>query len=688
MTNADINSKNTSSKNMNNTATATANKPARTLKKVLIANRGEIACRVIRTLRKMGIKSVAVFSEADRHAPHVKQADEAWFIGPAPARESYLKMDTLLDVARQSGADAIHPGYGFLSENPEFAAACENAGIKFIGPSSQSISAMGSKSAAKLIMEKADVPLIPGYHGDDQTDARLQQEADRVGYPLLIKAAFGGGGKGMRVVESSEAFNDALQSCRREAQASFGNATVLLEKYLTQPRHVEIQVFCDQHGNGVYLHERDCSIQRRHQKIIEEAPAPGLAPETRYAMGMAAVAAAQAIDYEGAGTIEFLYDIDGRFYFMEMNTRLQVEHPVTEYITGQDLVEWQIRVARGEALPLSQADIPSRGHSIEARICAESPDKDFRPSIGRLTHFRLPEAQAGVRVDTGIEAGSEISIYYDPMVAKLIVWGENRDLAIDLLQQALEQFQVLGVDTNINYLHRILSLPAFRDADLTTHFLQRELVPILENQVKITSEHYAWAAAASLLLQLPQETSSPWENMAGWQLNGPAQRRYTLKQDEQVEKVALHHHTGHFTATINGIEHAFGAQLQNGQLRITGPNTTTLPCQIDTQGVTFFLNGKPVTFNHHQADYSRLEQADAGHLQATMPGRIVSVLVAPGDHVEAGQPLLVMEAMKMEQTLKAPFKGRVDAIHFKVGDAVREGAELVSLTDDHLENAS
>ncbi len=671
-------------KSFNSNVTEAGLKMTRPLQKVLIANRGEIACRVMRTLRKMGIKSVAVFSEADRHSPHVKLADEAYFIGPAPARESYLRMDVLLEVAHRCGADAIHPGYGFLSENPDFAAACEKADIKFIGPRSASISAMGSKSAAKLIMEKAAVPLIPGYHGAEQGDDYLQSEADRIGYPLLIKAAFGGGGKGMRVVESNDAFLDALQSCRREAQASFGNATVLLEKYLTQPRHVEIQVFCDQYGNGVYLHERDCSIQRRHQKIIEEAPAPGLSADTRRAMGEAAVAAANAIDYEGAGTIEFLYDADGRFYFMEMNTRLQVEHPVTEFITGLDLVEWQIRVARGEPLPLNQTDIPLHGHAIEARICAESPDKDFRPSIGRLHHFLPPTSNAWVRIDTGIEPGSEVSIYYDPMVAKLIVWGENRDIAVDRLMQALEDFQVMGVDTNINYLHRILSLPSFRAAKLTTHFLQHELIAILDAQVPINEQHFAWAAAASQLYDLNQKPSTPWENRQGWQLNGPAVRRFSLQHADVTETLSVLQSEGRFTVTCKQTTYTFIATLHDNILRISGEHTATLPCLLDEKGVTFFIKGKPVTFTHHQADYTRLEQADAGHLQATMPGRIVSVLVNPGDHVDAGQPLLVMEAMKMEQTLRAPFKGRVDAIHFKVGDAVREGVELVSLVDDHL----
>ncbi|CBL47006.1 Putative acyl-CoA carboxylase alpha chain protein [gamma proteobacterium HdN1] len=662
----------------------------RAIHKVLIANRGEIACRVIRTLRTMGIRSVAVYSEADRSAPHVQQADEAWFIGPAPASESYLKMDTLLAVAKESGADAIHPGYGFLSENPQFAAACETAGIKFIGPSSRSISAMGSKSAAKLIMEKAAVPLIPGYHGDNQGDAFLHQQADRIGYPLLIKAAFGGGGKGMRVVEASEHFLEALQSCRREGQASFGNPTVLLEKYLTQPRHVEIQVFCDQHGNGVYLHERDCSIQRRHQKIIEEAPAPGLSSETRKAMGEAAVAAARAIDYEGAGTIEFLYDVDGRFYFMEMNTRLQVEHPVTEYITRQDLVEWQIRVARGETLPLAQAEIPLYGHAIEARICAESPDLEFRPSIGLLTHFRTPNTHPDVRVDTGIEGGSEISMYYDPMVAKLIVHGATREQAIDRLLVALEQFQVLGVETNINYLHRILSLPAFRNADLSTHFLQKEQSGIHDRLIQITPAYFAWAAAALLqseqtrshATQQQAAQSSPWQNADGWQLNGAQQRRYTLKCGEQIETVTLTYRAEHYTASV-GDEAAFSfdARTQGGLLRVGGQKTITLPFHLDAKGITFFLSGKPLSFSRYQADYSNTEHADAGQLQASMPGRIVSVLVSNGDQVEAGQTLLIMEAMKMEHTLRAPFDGIVTAVHYKVGDAVPEGAELVALEE-------
>ena len=442
--------------------------------KILIANRGEIACRVIKTARRLGIRTVAVYSEADANARHVRLADEAVCIGPAAARESYLVADRIIEAARRTGAQAIHPGYGFLSENEEFAEACAANGLVFIGPPASAIRAMGSKSEAKKLMGAANVPLTPGYHGDDQTPALLHGEADQIGYPVLIKAAAGGGGKGMRLVDKSEDFLAALASCQREASASFGSAHVLIEKYITRPRHIEIQVFADSHGHCVYLFERDCSVQRRHQKVLEEAPAPGMPEERRRRMGEAAVAAAQAVGYVGAGTVEFIANQDGSFYFMEMNTRLQVEHPVTEMITGQDLVEWQLRVAAGQPLPLRQEQLVLRGHALEARIYAEDANKGFLPATGRLVSLVPPKESVHVRVDTGVEEGDEITPFYDPMVAKLIVWDENRDAALARMRQALADYRVAGVTTNIDFLARLVACPAFAGADLDTGLIERQ----------------------------------------------------------------------------------------------------------------------------------------------------------------------------------------------------------------------
>ncbi|HJW02181.1 MAG TPA: acetyl-CoA carboxylase biotin carboxylase subunit, partial [Azospira sp.] len=446
--------------------------------KILIANRGEIACRVIKTARRLGIRTVAVYSEADANARHVRLADEAVLLGPAAARESYLVAEKILDAARRTGAQAIHPGYGFLSENADFAEACAAAGVVFIGPPASAIRAMGSKSAAKSLMAEAAVPLTPGYHGDQQEPEFLKDQADAIGYPVLIKAAAGGGGKGMRLVEKGEDFIGALASCQREARSSFGDDQVLVEKYITRPRHIEIQVFGDSLGNCVYLFERDCSVQRRHQKVLEEAPAPGMTPERRRQMGEAAVAAAKAVGYVGAGTVEFIatstYAQDGTFYFMEMNTRLQVEHPVTEMITGQDLVEWQLRVAAGEPLPLKQEQLENRGHALEARIYAEDASKGFLPSTGRLVHLAPPAESLHVRVDTGVEEGDEITPHYDPMIAKLIVWDEDRDAALARMRQALADYRVVGVTTNIDFLSRLVACPAFAGADLDTDLIERQ----------------------------------------------------------------------------------------------------------------------------------------------------------------------------------------------------------------------
>jgi 3-methylcrotonyl-CoA carboxylase alpha subunit len=656
------------------------------INKVLVANRGEIACRVIRTLRRMGIGSVAVYSDADRHALHVRAADEARYLGPSPAAESYLRADRLVEMALETGCQAIHPGYGFLSENPSFAARCEDAGIKFIGPSSQAIAAMGSKSAAKALMAKADVPLIPGYHGDDQADETLLDEARRIGFPLLIKAAFGGGGKGMRVVNDITQFHESLNSCRREASASFGSPVVLIERYLTQPRHVEIQVFCDSQGNGVHLFERDCSIQRRHQKIIEEAPAPGMTPEIREAMGSAALAAAKAIGYEGAGTIEFLLDVDGRFYFMEMNTRLQVEHPVTEFITGLDLVEWQLRVARGEPLPLPQSALTIQGHAIEARICAESPTRDFMPSIGRLNCFRSPRTGTTIRLDTGIAEGSTITPYYDPMVAKLIVHGRDREDARRQMLAALADFHVSGIDTNIHYIGRILDTEAFANAELSTRFLtlHGEGLSALPEP---TCEDFIHAAIA---LQeqsqrggrtdvVAESQPTPWDRTDGWFLNAGTQRVMTLVCGDRKETVTLTLSGSRIEATCAGSHLATEVTLSDTTLILNHEKTLTLRFFFEEGSATLFRRGHPLRFSPWVPTFGRQQQEDAGHLKAPMPGRVIQVLCSPGQAVKKGDVLVIMEAMKMEHSMRAPFDGLVDSVPHKPGDAVREGVELVTL---------
>ena len=501
---------------------------SRTFAKLLIANRGEIACRVIRTARRMGIATLAVYSEADRDAPHVRLADEARLIGPPAARESYLSIERIIAAAKASGAEAIHPGYGFLSENEDFAEACVQAGIAFVGPTAEAIRAMGDKSAAKSLMEKADVPLVPGYHGENQDAAFLAAQAARIGYPVLIKAAAGGGGKGMRIVRNAEEFAAALASCKREAQSAFGDERVLVERYLDRPRHIEVQVFGDTHGNIVYLFERDCSVQRRHQKVLEEAPAPGMSDARRREMGNAAVSAARAIAYTGAGTVEFIAEQDGRFYFMEMNTRLQVEHPVTEMITGLDLVEWQLRVAAGEPLPLRQRDLAIRGHALEARIYAEDPARNFLPSTGRLAHLAFPPASEAVRIDAGVEEGGLVTPHYDPMLAKLITWGENRGAALDRMATALAATRIAGVATNVAFLGRVVASRAFRAAELDTGLIERNRAELFPSPVSAPDEVLAAAVLAELLAEAESARSrasasgdphSPWHACDGWRLN-------------------------------------------------------------------------------------------------------------------------------------------------------------------------
>ena len=657
--------------------------------KILIANRGEIACRVIRTAKRLGIRTVAVYSDADAQAYHVSLADEACHIGPAPARESYLIAERILEVAKRSGAGAVHPGYGFLSENAAFAEACAAAGIVFIGPPTESIRAMGSKSAAKEIMGAAGVPLVPGYHGSEQEPAFLQGEADRIGYPLLIKASAGGGGKGMRVVARSSDFAEALAGARREAMSGFGDDTVLLEKYLTRPRHIEIQVFADSHGNALHIFERDCSIQRRHQKVIEEAPAFGMTAELRQKMGAAAVAAARAIGYVGAGTVEFLLDEDGSFYFMEMNTRLQVEHPVTEMISGLDLVEWQLRVAAGEEMPCTQEQLSISGHAIEARIYAEDPLRDFLPSIGRLQHLRTPPADAHVRIDTGVRQGDEVSIHYDPMIAKLIVWDSDRTAAIRRLRLALADFQVVGVTTNTVFLGSVAAHPAFAAGEIDTGFIERHRAGLFPEATPASDRVLALAA---LYLMLEQESVgrqqagstrdpwSPWQQASGWRLNCDNHHALTFVDGELAVTVAAHFRPDGYLLELPG-----GSLFVRGELTADGGLMADLDglrvtAAVVRNGVhlTVLDQGRSHLFTVQGGhDAGGGDEAAAGRLTAPMPGKVVALMVEAGAVVEKGAALMVMEAMKMEHTICAPCNGRVVDFHYPVGAVVNEGAELL-----------
>jgi 3-methylcrotonyl-CoA carboxylase alpha subunit len=656
-------------------------------KKILIANRGEIACRVIRTARSMGIATVAVYSEADVNARHVRLADEAVLIGPAAARESYLVGNKILAVARQTGAEAIHPGYGFLSENEEFAQACETAGIVFIGPPASAIRAMGSKSAAKTLMEKAGVPLTPGYHGDNQEPAFLARQADRIGYPVLIKASSGGGGKGMRRVDAPTEFEAALASCRREAINAFGDDHVLVEKYVLKPRHIEIQVFGDQHGNCVYLFERDCSVQRRHQKVIEEAPAPGMTPERRAAMGKAAVEAAKAVGYVGAGTVEFIANQDGSFYFMEMNTRLQVEHPVTEMITGLDLVEWQLRVASGERLPLAQEQVLIDGHSIEARIYAEDPDKGFLPSTGRLVYLVFPEESDHVRVDTGIEQGDEIGPHYDPMIAKLIVWGVDRRQALARMRQALTQYRVVGVANNVDFLTRLVGVPSFVNADLDTGLIEREHALLFPDVTKVPADVWFIAALGELLRERrisdvdhSSMHESPWRALDGWRLNGSTRRKLTFRLGDTVQDVLADVVLGGYELEVDrqrmfargSMDDASELQAQLGERRVRA----TVVSSRERRQVFFEGRSWPLSMVDTLHVGGGGDEVEGG-LRAPMPGKIVSLLAHPGATVEKGTHLLVMEAMKMEHTISAPRKGVVKEFCCALGDQVTDGAELL-----------
>ena len=667
---------------------------------LLVANRGEIACRVMRTARRMGLKTVAVYSDADATSRHVREADEAVRLGPAAARESYLNVDAVIEAAQRTGTGAIHPGYGFLSENGTFVKALEQAGITFVGPPASAIAAMGDKSAAKARMANAGVPLVPGYHGDDQGDALLRSEADKIGYPVMLKASAGGGGKGMRVVESGEGFQAALDGCRRESKAAFGDDRMLIEKYLVQPRHVEVQVFCDRYGNGVYLFERDCSVQRRHQKVIEEAPAPGMTTELRAAMGDAAVRAAQEIGYVGAGTVEFLLDSspgqDGAFYFMEMNTRLQVEHPVTEMITGQDLVEWQLRVAMGEPLPCRQDELTITGHSFEARIYAEDPEQDFLPATGLLTRFALDLEGAGlgadqVRLDSGVESGDTVSMHYDPMLAKLIVHGVDRDAALATLNRALAALDVQGVVTNRAFLQRLANHPGFKNVELDTRFIERNEATLFAPR-PFSTENYASAALIGLH-QLAQEckSDSPWDRHDGFRLNAPHTIRIALCDPASAQAAD----NDSAVVVVEGKRATLDTQWQ---LTI-GNSTLTASLQpLEGDAVAVTLNGHRRRLQAYKDGHvvvmaepsgetrlfwRRIDAIDHGHheaestLTAPMNGTVVALLVEPGAQVEKGMPLMVMEAMKMEHTMTAPADGSVETFHFQAGDTVSQGAVLL-----------
>lgn len=654
--------------------------------RILIANRGEIACRVIHTARALGIRTVAVYSDADRNALHVQLADQAVHIGESAAALSYLDQEKILRAAKETASEAIHPGYGFLSENADFARACDAAGIVFIGPGAAAIESMGSKSRAKAIMGSAGVPLIPGYHGDDQRDDVLRAQADAMGYPVLLKATAGGGGKGMREVHAADEFTEALAAARRESSASFGDDRMLIEKLIQRPRHVEVQVFCDEHGNGVYLAERDCSIQRRHQKVIEEAPAPGLSDELRRAMGEAAVDAARAIHYVGAGTVEFLLDASQQFFFMEMNTRLQVEHPVTEMITGQDLVEWQLRVAAGDPLPLDQSDIRVDGHAMEARIYAEDTEQGFLPSTGVISYLRLPPESPTLRIDTGVIEGSEISPYYDPMIAKLIVHGDSREEARRRLTRALSQFRIAGPASNIAFLYNIASLPAFAHCDLDTHFIARHNEELFRAPPAQKNRDLAAAALALLSLRHGANQSpgndhfSPWADSRGWRMSTPHRQRFDVlchSQEFLVEVVDRGEYLELLlddeTATIRGKLNDDVLMLELDGHRYRGSFAR------EDGEFTIFWDDGAFHFAEKQLVVIDSSAAAAGDSEfgAPMHGTVVALLVAPGTEVSAGDPVIVIEAMKMEQTLRAPSAGRVKAFRFSPGDLVDRGASLV-----------
>ena len=679
--------------------------------KILIANRGEIACRVAATARRMGVRTVAVYSDADANAKHVLACDEAVHIGASAPKESYLRGDRIIQAALTTGAQAVHPGYGFLSENEGFAQACADAGLVFIGPPPSAIKAMGLKAASKQLMEAAGVPLVPGYHGADQDPVLLKSEAGRIGYPVLIKASAGGGGKGMRIVTQAAEFDAALASCKREASNSFGDDAVLIERYVTRPRHIEIQVFGDSQGHCVYLFERDCSVQRRHQKVLEEAPAPGMSEARRAEMGAAAVAAARAVGYVGAGTVEFIAepieghaddgsDGDLRFFFMEMNTRLQVEHPVTEAITGLDLVEWQLRVASGEPLPLKQEDLRIHGHAIEARICAENPDAQFLPATGRLAVYRTPPGalsfergepagsgapSAPVRVDAGVREGDSVLPYYDSMIAKLIVWGADRAQALARLDAALAQTHIVGVHTNVAFLRRVVASHSFANADLDTALIERERAVLFDAAPLPLEVAAAGVVAHALDAERVLEDADPWSRRDGWRLHGAAMRRFDIQAGGAHHVFSLERNAspgGGQTLVMGAQRWPFEAVARGGQVHDVslGERRWTLSVYATGERFSVFApEGSAVVDEFDPIVHSADGAAEGGRLTAPMPGKVIAFLVQAGDSVTKGQPLAVMEAMKMEHTIAAPRDGRVDELLYAVGDQVSEGEELLHM---------
>jgi 3-methylcrotonyl-CoA carboxylase alpha subunit len=660
--------------------------------KVLIANRGEIACRVIRTCRRLGIRTVAVYSQADADAQHARLADEAWPIGGPRPQDSYLRSDAIIEVAMQSGAQAIHPGYGFLSENADFAEAVEAAGLVFIGPKATSMRKMGSKAGAKQLMEARGVPVVPGYTGENQDTAHLQSEADRVGYPLMIKAAHGGGGKGMRIVRAAGEFAAALESCQREAAGAFGRDRVLIERYIGEPRHIEIQVFADSHGHTLHLNERECSAQRRYQKVVEESPSPFLTPELRAQMGAAAVEAARAIDYVNAGTVEFIVGPGGDFYFMEINTRLQVEHPVTELVTGLDLVEWQLRVAAGEALPLQQHEIARNGHAIEVRLYAEDPSQGFLPGSGKLETLRLPEPSAHVRIDTGVVEGDTVTIHYDPMIAKLIVWDIDRPAALARLREALADCEIVGPKSNIEFLEKLVRHPRVVEGTIHTAYLDKHLEEVLPKDEALPPAHLALAATAALLHDEAatrcaaaggNDPHSPWAIVDGWRLGHAGERLLCfLHRGERIELHARGSRGDYRLLGTDGEQQVRGARFVAGRL----------VAEVDARQHRMRTHADARSTSAHDGERRiRLErvpafrfddQATAGRgdrLTAPMPGRIVLVRAQPGQDVAEGEELLVMEAMKMELSLRAPRAGKVATVQATAGDFVDADAVLLKL---------
>lgn len=678
------------------------------INKLLIANRGEIACRVIKTAKALGVKTVAVYSDADAQARHVKMADEAVYLGASPSKESYLRGELIIEKAKQLGVDAIHPGYGFLSENADFANLCATNNIIFVGPPASAIEAMGSKSAAKHIMENAGVPLVPGYHGDDQDEAVLKAAADDMGYPVLLKAAAGGGGKGMRQVWNEKEFSAALNAAKRESMASFGDDHMLVEKYLTRPRHVEIQVFCDTLGNGVYLFERDCSVQRRHQKIIEEAPAPNMSQDIREKMGEAAILAAKAINYVGAGTVEFLLDEDGSFYFMEMNTRLQVEHPVTEMITNEDLVQWQLTIAEGKPIPKQQDELTLTGHAFEARIYAEDPNNEFLPSTGTLHLLQTPTVSDVVRVDTGVEQGDEVSVFYDPMIAKLVVKGETREVALKRLLHALGNYHIEGVSTNIDFLKRVASNEAFVNAELTTTFVEKHHDALFA-EAKMSEHHkHVTMPTMALLALLHRENTmmekdgetarelAVWRSAGAWRANMAHSETLTLEVNGETHEFNITHSK---TTRPLAWQVAFDdvSVEVSGSLKMSADGELTLKADVEGYKTQYHFAEKDDQFtlfnNETHCSFTVIQpslgdDSDANqdaNFNAPMNGTIVALLVEPGEKVEKGQPILIMEAMKMEHSIVAPEDGMVDSFYFQAGELVDGGATLLSFTGNEKE---